>query len=573
MRTLKKIIKAIVATIALLAIAIGIYYFAVIYQPYTLQGIQKNPSAQLIKSLNLTLTTYANSSGVQLPAAIRKTFSAGSIDIQLSDEGGSTLHNKLYLRNNGFALLGSAVAEDKTTAETYGIWLTEDVIIGCAPALLQKDTRYGVNFKTLKEDIKDSDLLEAMGMSYEEFCQMWDSYTGEGSAQGNTPTENEPSKNENPEQVLQQASEILEIIRSCPVSVSEGTTAVSSNETSAVYRIAYTFTPDKICQILELVQKMQPTIPVRDDAVVTPMSLSEEGPQKNELELLQEEIMRTNATAVIEFDLHATSQMIVAAKCRIDWLEDGKAGTVSATILLGKSPNALHQEARLTTIMPGQEKKETIVTLTKSNAHNMPGRKLTLTSNGETVTLLDLQYNTVTHTFEADLMDREISLSGSCITDETGVFTVAIDSNKDISALTLVFDPNDKTPALPAYTNLCDLTYLELEELVDSLSPEDPEWDNGDKYAEIAIYEADGSVGYMAFWHDYETLGELLVAEGCAELDANGRIKKVYLFGERAEGDAWTVVVQNTETDGFVMDIPLGENEQVAIFGQYGKNT
>ena len=103
MKVFKKIVKAVIAVLAVLAVVFGIYYFAVVYQPYTVWGIQKNPGAQLLKSLDLTMTTYANNSGIQLPAAIRKSLNAGSVDIQIGDESGNTMHNKIYLRKNGLA--------------------------------------------------------------------------------------------------------------------------------------------------------------------------------------------------------------------------------------------------------------------------------------------------------------------------------------------------------------------------------------------------------------------------------------------------------------------------------------
>lgn len=562
MRILKNTIKIILAVAVTLGIIFGIYYFTVIYQPYTLKGIQKNPGAQLLRSFHTTLTAYKNSASFRLPGAIGQSLKSGSIDIQLDDENGNTLHNKLYLRNNGFAMLGSNIAADHSVTDTYSFWVTEDAIIGQTPLLLEDDTYYGINPKTMKEDIKDSALLDVLGMSYEEFCEMWDTALTNGEEDNNNST-----------QLNDAIYELLQVIQSCPVAVTAGLVSVSANEVIDVYRIVYTFTPDKMCEFLEVLQEMEPEKPVQDNAATVPLSLAEEAPQKNELEQLQEAIRQTNATAVIEFDLNTTSQMIVASRCRIDWLQENQAGTISANILLGAAPaQSLTHEARLQTNIPGEEKEEIILTYTKANAHNMPSRKLTVSNKGEIVTILDFQYNTVTNTFQAELMDREILLAGSCTSDEQGIFTIALDTDQQ-TALRIVFNPQEQTPGIPAYTNLCSLSEEKLTELLEKIEPEEPDWGYGEKYVEIAIYGADGSCSYMSFWHDYETLGELLIAEGCADLDASGRIENAYIFGDEVEGNIWTVWAQNNEMNRSVMEIPLSENELIEIYGSYGKNT
>ncbi len=549
MKNLKKTILTIILIIGIIG---GAAFALTQWEPYTLWSIKHNPAAQLKRSFEKTTAVLQSGMLFDAPNIMEQALAQGAIGIDLTTLDQSTMSNMLYLRDNGIAMNGS-VGEAETTPWEYGFWLTEEAMVVKTPGA-EGTNAYGLHFATLKDDLKDSALLTYMGVSYEEACEYIDSAFGD---QDNT--EEDAQKNE-----MQKMLQLAQLIKNCPVIVDEGTLAVE-NKNVEVYHISYTISPTQMHDAVDLLISWNaPSAGEKSEA--------EAKAAADELAQLKDAIIESNTTAVLDFYLHNKTQVIVQAALRMDWMQGDDAGTIAANITLGENPaTSLSYTASVAITQPGQTREDITVEYQRSNAHNLPGRKLILSNKGESVTMMELQYNAVSKTFDLNLMDRTYTMHGIC-KEEADKLIVQADL-KEIGELTLTFHAKEELPKVPGFTNICTLSEAELEVLFAEPSPDYPDdgdWDDdpwNDNSVNITVFGSNDSMYFLYYSGDYDTLADLMVAEEIAVLNENGKIVSLCLFDEQVPGEVWTVYIEDVLYEGSLHELLLTGSCNITISG------
>ena len=544
---MKKALKVILVVVLLLGACAAAAYAVIRHEPYNLKSIQKDPAAQLQKSFLKTKDAVVAGLAFQIPDSITNSSKTGAIGLEWNTPDGN-IAVTAYPREKSFALTGTETIS--TGAESaFGFWLAEDAIVANLPAMTNGKA-YGINPKTLKNDLQNSPILDVLGISYEDAMAFVDAMLA--------PTE-EASENADWLALLETKRQLKELLHTSAVSVTEGSLPMDTVSFNA-YRISYTLSPDQMCTAIDIASQFLLNTDSYKAAVAETPELTEE--MKAAINEAKKAIRDNNATAIIDFYLHGKSQVITRMDCRIDWLMDKKSASINATLTLGEDPTTSGKYAiYLTTNLPDTPKSETKIVYLRSHAHNLPSRTLTVSTFEETITVMDLQINSITGVFAVELFDRELSFTGTCTkTDNNVRISTSVEELGDIH---LIFQGVAEAPEVPQYVNICRMTQSELESLLEKIAVDEPFIpDETWRTANIAVTSSDGSMSFYYLSHNYETLGELLVSEELAVLDENGRIDH---FCDGSVGSGWEVYIQGELYEGNLYEAVLDIESEIAI--------
>lgn len=535
---IKKILKIGLPILLLTVICAGAVFAICSYQPYNLDAIQKDPATQLSRSLSRTKAALQDGLAFTVPDTVKAATKDGAIQLDLFTEDKQHITGKLFMSGDNYALTGSIPSD--TDALEFGLWATQEALVVNVPTLLN-DTAYGISLKTLKEDAANSELWEALGISYDDIAPILEMLE---------PAE---AEEQNPLSLLKLKKKWDAMVNTWSVSVAEKT-VVLDTEQVPVYQISYTLSPDHICQIIDLVSEYAAQM---DIAGIDKENLAQHQQMMTDC---KNQVTDSEATAIIDIYLHGKTQVIVQANCRIDWFENYNPATVNASICLGAEPAESAQYSFVVnTTLPGHPKSTFRVDYRRTHAHNLPGRELTITADSETYTVMSLQVNEVNQSFALELLDGKANITGYWQQSEKK--TVIHTTFAGLGELSLTFLPDVKMPELPQYTNLLTLDKAALNALFGgSETPPAPK----DKAIDIAITSTDGTRKIFYFMHNYTSLGELLTEEGIAILDVtNGSI--VSICDEDISGASWSIYVDGEPYTGDLFELILENETAVAI--------
>lgn len=532
---MKKVLKILIPVLLVAAVSVGAVFAYQAYQPYDLKSIQKDPLAQIQRSFTRTKSALQDGLAVTVPDTVHSATKHGAIQFDLFTEDKQHITSQLFLRDNGCAIVGSIPAEKE--AIEFGFWSTREDIVLNTPTLLN-DTAYGISLETIQEDAKSSALWEVLGISYDDIAPLFDMLTAP-----DMPNAEE----QNPFTLLKLKTKLEDVVRSWPVSVVEET-IIMDTTTVPVYRVSYTLSSEHICSLIDIACEYaeQLNIPGMEQDAMTQI--------RETLADSKAKIEESEAAAIIDIFLHGETQVIVQADYRIDWVEDKKPITITAGICLGADPVESAQYSLTAELsLPGQPKRNFSVDYHRTHAHNLPGRELTITSGGETYTVMQIQFNDITKAFALELLDGSVKIDGYWQNSEK---EAAIHTNLEgLGEFSIKFLPEETMPEAPKYTNLLTLDKATLEALFGKGEiPPAPK----DKAADIAITDTDGSRQVIYFMHNYENLGELLTEEEIAIRDIesgeiisicyddfNGSEWKLYISGQLYPGNLFEVALEN----------------------------
>lgn len=551
---MKRIFKWLIAIVLLASIGIGTAIVLRDHEPYNLISIQKDPAAQLQKSLEKTEAALKEGAAIPISDTLKQSLTAGVVDIEFKTEDDMALTSSLYLREDSFVIQGDATMAGEDPIH-YGLWVSEEAIALDLPAALG-ETAYGINPKTLKTDLKDSVLLNMLGISYEEVVELLDTaleWTPEKAEQENSDWKT----------LLATKKQLEDLIKSCATTVTEGQYMTVTGPVD-VYYISYTLTPDQIGQAMDiaatwLLESESYKLSTEDEEAMTQEI-------KTAVEEAKKALKDSNATTILEFCLHAKTQVIIQANCRVDWILEEENYNFTASVSLGDDPaQSVLYCADFALNVPEEPTENLRIEYHRSHAHNLPGRTLVIKTPDETVTLMDLQYNSLNGEFEVTMMDREYSFSG-VYKDEDGKLTLQLNL-EDAGKLTATFKNSAEVPAVPKYKNLCTLTEEELTGLMELL----PEPDNAlIREVDITITGDDGGMIYSHIVHDYDTVGDLLIGEEIATLDEGGRIQAICI--EDISGEDWDIYIDRVLVEGNLHTLLLGDYTTVSIRARTEEN-
>lgn len=550
---MKKTLKIVISLLIILGIGVGAAFALKNYEPYNLQSIQKDPAAQLEKSFLKTQQALEDGLAFTIPDVVTNISTAGALDLTLITPDKQKIINTLYLREEGSALIGSAEDAQAQKLAEYGIWLSNEAAIVTAPVLLG-DNSYGINFQTLEKDLETSDLLKLLGITTKDARQLLDAFT--------SMTKKETEQGSDLKALLKTKKQLESLLKACPVSVDKYPIVLNTESVEA-FHIAYTLTPERLCEALDMVAKWATETESYAAALTETPALEQE--LKAALDDVKKNIADSNATTMLEVFLHPDTQVIMQANCRIDWLQGSEPASVDISITLGVDPiHSTLYSVNLTTKVPDTNKQEIKLEYRRSHAHNLPGRTLVLTTPDESATLMDLQVNALTGSFVLKLMDRDYALSGKCVSDDNSV-AITI-TERTLGELTITFKAKATVPSAPRYISIFAMSEDELTKLIEKMrevipSPEpDP---TGWKEADISITNNEMHMTFNYLTHSYDTLGQLLIEEGIAVLDENGCITKI--CDEDFAGIYWEIYLDGELVEGNLYDCLLDTIASISI--------
>lgn len=539
---MKKLRKFLIPAFLILIIGALIFLFIQNYDPYDLSNIQKDPAAQLEKSLVKTKETMQSGLIMTPTTTVQQALKEGVVDVVFrSDE--AKWESSLYLRDDAFTLTGSVPSGESNV--DYTIWAGENHVAISVPEIFGK-TVYGFSPISMKEDLKDSALLDLLGISYEDAAKLLDFLL---------PSEN--TEKANFKELLKLKRNMENLLKSCAVSVTEQTVTVDTGDVTA-YQVSYTLAPEQLYEALDMVVNWMEESGSLELADITDF--------RESVEKLKAEIREYNATTIFDFFLHTDTQVIMKVACRMDWLSKNTSSSICVDLMLGENPkDAALYSLNISVSTPLIRKQEYSIQYQRSDAHNLPNRKLVLSSGEDSYTLFDLRFNALSDTFDLYLFDDSISLSGS-YTVEKEVVTINL-LLKDLGSMEVCFRTEATPPKLPSYTNICKLPedrLLLLWEDIFGKNEVPSVWD-----ISVNITDLNGAVYMFQVSGNYATVGEMLVAEGLATLDENGTV--ISAQGGNIYGEVWTVYVQGELIDGSLYDIPMESEMTILILA--GTNT
>lgn len=542
---MKKVLKILLPLLLVAAVSVAAVAILHSYEPYDLKSVQNDPAAQLVKSFRKTKSMIQSGLAVQMP----DTRQNGAVRFDLITKDKQAASSTIYREDDRLALIGTVPTTKGTT--DFGLWYGPDDLVFEAPALLEGGA-YGLTLSALKEDLKNSPLLSMLGISYDDAAKMIDQFL---------PQKGEGAEDSDILELLKLKNQLEALLNSCSVTVTEGSVVIYA-ETVQAYRISYTISPEEICDILDLLASWLTKTESFDLAVKGNAQIAAQFDSM--VANLKKQISGHNATAIFDFYLHTESQALMQADCRIDWLENSNAANITATILFGTDPvtSSLYQFAANWNI-PDMGKNTLAIRYERTHAHNLPGRMLSVSSGNTTYTVMDIQVNSLNKTFELELFDRKIEISGYW-TEEKEELSIYL--TLDLGEVAICFLPGEPMPAAPAFTNICKLSQAELEALFSFGEQPMPK----EKTADVSVTDSTGYRWYSYFSHKYKTLGEMLVAEEIAVLDEDWRIQAIILDG--LTGTAWDVYVDGKQIQGSLLDVELAEEASISILAVKGKN-
>lgn len=533
---IRKVLKFALLILLAIALCVGAVFAYIAYKPYNLKSVQKDPIAQIEQSISRTHNALRDGLAFNVPDIVHTASQKGAIQFDLFTKKKQHFSTQLHLRDTGYALSGSIPSGTNTIK--FGVWANQEEIVVDIPAMFN-NTVYGVSLTTLKEDAETSALWEVLGISYDEIAPTLEMLTSS------------EADEQNPFTQLKLKKKLESVVRSWPVSVTEEMLNMDI-EALPVYRVSYVLSPKHICSLLDILSEYtkQMSIP----------KLTQEGIAQIQtvLENSKSSIKEKEASAIIDIYLHTETQVIVQANCRIDWFEGDEAATVTASVILGQDPAESAQYRFVAeTSLPGAPQKTFSLDYHRTHAHNLPGRKLTITSDENTYTVMHIQFNDITESFEMELLDGSIKANGYWLVNEkeASIHTTV----ENFGEISIKFLPESEMPSVPEYTNLLTLDKKTLNAWFGN--GEIPPMQKN-KTADIAITGSNGTRKILYIKHNYLSLGELLSKEKIAVL-GNGKISDICY--DEINGSSWNIYINGMLYTGDPYDAFLGSETSIAI--------
>ena len=547
---MKKALKVIIPLLLVIAVGVGAFFFLKNYEPYNLRSIQKDPAAQLMKSLRKTGEALEEGLAFKIPNTIKSAPKTGAISIELLTPEQTKYSNTLYLRDKSFTLTGT-ISDARETAE-YGLWLSEESLVTLLPEQMG-GRAYGLYFETIAEDIVGSPLLETLGVAEEDMQQFFNAL------KQMSPKEEE-TNNADWKRLLETKRQTEELLKRCAVSVEKYPVTLGYESVEA-FCITYTLTPAQLCEALDIWAYWLRSTEAYQLAQEDYTEADEE--LEAWLEEAKSQITALNATTMLEVFLHPETQVIMLANLHTDWLENKNTGNITATLYLGADP-VMSTLYDLTLSMKGTDdtKEQVQIQYQRSHAHNLPNRKLVVTSDDESVVIYDIQINSLTGSFDLELLDRSMKITGKGMSDEAK--TTITFTEESIGEVTLVFAAGVEAPEKPHFLNLLTMKQNEVDALLENIQALVPEPAPEEmKTADIFISDSSWNSYFSYISHDYDTLGELLQEEGLAILE-NGSIAEIICDDDFAN-KSWEVYIDGVLITGDLYEYELPPKLSIAI--------
>ena len=444
-----------------------------------LENAQNNPLAQIEASSNATQKVVTKELEDSPIGYLLDAIDGGSISFAYETNGG-IIEDVLYIDQEAksFANLFSIGADGESLNLDAYISGTEIVFDTNA---LGDAICIGVDFANLSEDIKNSPLMEELGISAEELEPIIEVLTS--------------SLDTIDANIFDTASlveDIKEIIKDSNVTVEDGS-VISGNTTVKCVKITYKLDRKDIADIGYLVIEWVETNFKDEFAILEANGLLDAGELDETFKSIKEtlrgeDIKKANPNLVFMVAIDPNTEAIIKTECEftVTTFEDedddiGIPNSVRVILDMGVAASAGYQHSLTFETLTNNKLDESItLKFVNRDADRTQDRAFIIEFDDDgipTVYEIGYTWNKKTGAFTLKLTeDKEfIELIGKATAKE-GAFTVIIESGKNEdkesiwdegTTLTLIFTPDAEMPDTPDYDNILKMSAEEIQEFIE----------------------------------------------------------------------------------------------------------
>ena len=612
MKNAKRMIAGLLAILMLL----GVVFVATGCSGTTVDSVKRDPEKQLIESYNKTKEALKNSYSASPLSMITQALKKGSVKIWGESQYDTSDTFILYAdqANKKYAMTFETEVglESGNSKHTTSFYVDENNFAIHAPNNFG-ETIYGINLDTMKEDMKNSQLWEVAGISYNEFIEMFDGILND--LQNFSEDEQAPGYLE----FKKMLDEIKAVTKECTITVEEHGVLTGMDMVTAI-NIKYSMSIEQMNKIIDIIFNWAENSSLKDilssemeNNSIVPMSArsGEEADNNQNPDAtaptedttvsvfdemkaeLKKAIADAGTTVTFTTAINPQTQLIMKAEMELNCVVEELPQYIVASVDFGKDPasSPLHQ---MRIAMSNGEEEETSLTMTyeKMDATGLYDRHLKVKysdAHTEETVEVHFQWNKTenTYTLVVDAGNDPMTIKGKCKVDgkKLDISAESVETEKveaqEINGH-IVAEIGAAVPAVPQYVNLFQAPKEDLEALLEMIENasgseewEDDDWEDdwGDQdgwedfgnTVTVTYVTASGSVGFSVFDTEAENLYDAFIEHEFAEMNVTGTaITKITDSGD-PDGTEYNVIVNNIPLVGSLKDIKITGDIEVAI--------
>lgn len=446
----------------------------------SVKNVEKDPFEQTVQSTKSTASSVVESCTPF--EAIGKALTKGSVSVELDNEDIGKLSATLWNDADSASAALKLSAEMDESTLSLGTYFKDGKLAVESAELF--DGAYGADIKTLADDIKDSDLLDLMGVSYDdiedalkEFADTLNKYTGSAEERA-----------KNIEELTEKLKkDIKDELNSTDVTVAKEKieTGVESNVNAVT--VTYSFDEKvlyNLCEIavgwyVDTVNEMSGSL---NDIIYTESDYQPDDIE-DELDYMLDEIKN----ALDECDLDITLKLalnpkttdIMRAELKLSGEIDGEDGELTGFIDLGKEPAKSSAWTAEAEIKSDLDTVNFEAKLTRTDDKDTFSRELTLKTKYDDIkeeinAAFKYDKNDKKYTLSAKYDETELEVKGGLEYSKDSftmsVDTVEVDGEKTDIGLKITAKVGESVPNVPEFKNVFKLSKDELEALSEEIS-------------------------------------------------------------------------------------------------------
>ena len=430
----------------------------------------EDPNDQVVDAIDKTMSALMDADGIS--SILADAINGGKITI----EAAGMIENVLYVNAADGNLVDILTMDMGGENIEFGAYLQDGKLAVSAP-LLFGDEAYGVDFNTLMDDLKDSEIWAMMGTSYDEFKEM-----------AGINLDAAMDVLEKYMEAMPDGQAIIDCLKDVEVTREEGTVTVNGESVKAV-NVKYHVTSEDVLALMNAyIDESEKAVEAMKDAfaeVMTDVDVDEIFGDMD-MDTTRQEMNDAFASVDLEGDLVVSidpeTQYIMCVSMDIAGTVDGEEGKIEMDLVLGVDPT---NTDKITFALISEADGER-VGYTVDAVRTISGsvETMTLTMNEvwddetDTLATVEMSYDSGNGAYEIVMSDEY-----ETITVE-GVYKVSADKFEiSIDSMTTAYDSEEYTeelglrlvvekisksdiPEMPAMKNILKLTEDEWIELI-----------------------------------------------------------------------------------------------------------
>lgn len=480
--------KKLMRTIALLLVLVTIASIVLGLtgcSSISIESIANDPETQILRSLEKTKASLQTGFSSSPLSMIVATLGNGATTITANGDIPTT--NIFYANKEAGKWADTLEFGTGDTKQTYKLFASGTECAVSAPDILGEGI-YGVNFKTWKNDLKDSPLLDVLGVSYEDVENVLNKIE-------EALKKDEENNSLGLLEMKKLYDDVMAVAKKCTVTVEEKS-VITGNETVKGVNICYAMSAEQMCEIVDLIAKWYDTTAkdilggicdslgvasfdletVDDDFIAADDGVTGDGfswsgsyvhgsiDVSTMIEELKKELTESNANATLNITIDPKTEIIVKAEAAFTAVVDENNVRAAVTLDLGSNPatSSVHQLRFFVNDGSGTDKSVTVTyeRMDSTGIYDRCFRIVSADSKKETLFKMRFTWRSADGDYSLTFgTGTEATKYKGMLGGDGNKLTMTIkgadkDSNVD---LTLTCEYGVDVPAMPGYSNIFKL--------------------------------------------------------------------------------------------------------------------